>query len=689
LRPIDTRSEVRGCRKDGTEFAVEVSLSPIPTEQGLLACHFIRSSQQAQEALRASELRYRRLFETAKDGILILDAHTGQVNDVNPYLMDMLGYSHDEFMGKELWEIGPFKDVEACKTAFRELQNTEYIRYKDLPLQTKDGHSINVEFVSNVYLVNGERVIQCNIRDMTERKRAEQALRESEERYRVLFEQDSAGDFISTPDGRLLACNAAFARMFGFDTMEEANEAGLGALYPNPKARKEFLDRLREKRKIDNYQEELRRRDGTTLHVVARAIGVFDQSGKLIEIHGYLIDESARKKSEQQMRQAQKMDAIGRLAGGVAHDFNNLLGIIIGHSELLLTQVSSDGLIHNRLAEISKAAHSGAALTQQMLAFTRQQVLEPKVLDLNAIVADTGDLLRRLIGENIELVTNLGADLGAVKADPSQLTQVILNLALNSRDAMSSGGKLTIETGKMEIEDDTAGSDPDLRPGSYVVLRVTDTGIGMDKETQSRIFEPFFTTKELSKGTGLGLATVYGIVSQTGGHISVHSEPGCGTTFEIFLPRVEQAGEVTNLEAPSAPIHGGSETILLVEDSTDLREIIQQFLELSGYKVLMSGTSSEAVQAAAQHPGPIHLILTDVVLPGVNGQVLAERLKIARPEAKVLFMSGYTADTAVIDQVSKAAFNFIQKPFTRPALTTKVRDVLDEPTGISRSAARG
>lgn len=682
LRALEIKSELRGRRQDGTVFAIDVSLTPIKTEQGLLVCNFIACSQQSEEALRASEARYRGLFETAKDGILILDADTGQVRDVNPYMLSLLGYSRDEFLGRKLWEIGPFKDLEACKTAFHELQSKEYIHYKDLPLQTNDGRSIDVEFVSSVYLVNEQKMIQCNIRDM--RKSAEEALGESEGRYRALFEQDSAGDFISTADGRLLACNPAFARMFGFATIEEAKEAGLDALYPNSIARATFFDRLREQKSLDNYQDELRRRDGTTLHVVERAIGVFDSGGELTEIHGYFTDESERKKNEQQIRQAQKMDAIGRLAGGVAHDFNNLLGIIIGNSELLSTQVSPDGPIHNRLAEISQAAHSGAALTQQLLAFTRQQVLEPRVLDLNAVVVDTGNMLRRLIGENIELITDLGADLGAVKADPNQLVQVILNLGLNSRDAMPRGGKLIIETTKVAIEKGMQG-ELTLRPGNYIALRVSDTGAGMDKETQSHIFEPFFTTKGLGKGTGLGLATVYGIVNQSNGHILVHSELGHGTTFEILLPQVQEAARMTRLETPLVQTNQGSETILVVEDSKDLREIIRQFLDLSGYRVLEAGNSAEAVQAAAQYPDAIHLILTDVVLPDVSGWVLAERLKIGRPEAKVLYMSGYAADTDMIYRLSEAACNFIQKPFTRVTLTAKVREVLNEAKNITRS----
>jgi two-component system cell cycle sensor histidine kinase/response regulator CckA len=414
------------------------------------------------------------------------------------------------------------------------------------------------------------------------------------------------------------------------------------------------------------------------LHVVERVIGVFNSSDDLIEIHAYLIDESERRKTEHQIRQAQKMDAMGRLAGGVAHDFNNLLGIIIGQSEILSAQVGDDDSARKRLVEIGKAAHSGAALTRQLLAFTRQQVLQPRVLDLNGIVTDADKMVGRLIGENISLTTNLGADLGQVKADPNQLVQVILNLAVNSRDAMPCGGKLTIETVNLEVDDIAVETGIRQRPGRYVALRVTDTGIGMDKETQSHIFEPFYSTKGVGMGTGLGLATVYGIVSQSDGQISVQSELGHGTTFEILFPRVLEVAKLNEMNAPTVPISRGSETILLIEDSNDLREVIREFLVTSGYDVLEAGNATDAEQVAKRHPGPIHVILTDVVLPGVSGRVLAETLLSTRPEAKVLFMSGYTDDTVMYHQVSQAALNFIQKPFTRSELTDKVRQVVDD-----------
>ena len=372
--------------------------------------------------------------------------------------------------------------------------------------------------------------------------------------------------------------------------------------------------------------------------------------------------EQALRRSEEQLRQAQKMEAVGRLAGGIAHDFNNLLTVITSYGDLLLEDLAPDDSRRDDVEQIRKAAEGAAALTRQLLAFSRQQVLEPKVLDIRAIVAGTEKLLRRLIGADVQLATSLASDLGAVKADPGQLEQIIINLAVNARDAMPGGGRLTIAaTGMEEVEG---------RPGRWVMLAVSDTGIGMDEQTKARIFEPFFTTKESGKGTGLGLATVYGIVKQAGGFIWVDSEPGRGTSFEVYLPRVDEpvAPAITR-PAPAEPGRG-TETVLLVEDAPAVRLVTRQVLERYGYTVLEAPTGDMALRLAAKHHGPIHLLLTDVVMPGLSGRQLAGQLSQLRAEMKVLYVSGY-ADTV------ESGVAYLQKPFAPEALARRVRDVLD------------
>jgi len=388
-------------------------------------------------------------------------------------------------------------------------------------------------------------------------------------------------------------------------------------------------------------------------------------------------DELAR--TQQQLLQVQKMEAIGRLAGGVAHDFNNLLTVLGGRSRLLLDRLRRDDPLRRDIELIQETADRAATLTQQLLAFSRKQVLAPKVLDLNAVVVNMDTMLRRLIGEDIDLVTVPGPALGRVKADPGQIEQVIMNLAINARDAMPRGGQLTIETANVELDEAYARRHVAVRPGPHVMLAVSDTGPGMDAETQARVFEPFFTTKEPGKGTGLGLATVYGIVKQSGGNIWVYSEPGRGTTFKIYLPRVEEAAEPVEPAKALAGPPRGLETVLVVEDDEALRELAREILQSHGYTVLEARHGGEALPIGERHAGPIHLLVTDVVMPWMSGRELARRLMPAHPEMKVLYVSGYTENAVVHNGVLDPDTAFLQKPFTPDALARKVREVLDAP----------
>jgi signal transduction histidine kinase/CheY-like chemotaxis protein len=386
-------------------------------------------------------------------------------------------------------------------------------------------------------------------------------------------------------------------------------------------------------------------------------------------------NEEDLRRREEQVRQSQKMEAIGRLAGGVAHDFNNLLTVIRGHGELVLRRLEQDHPLRRNLQEIGLAAERASALTHQLLAFSRKQVLQPRTLDLGEVLDRMEQLLQRLIGEDVELVTRRRPSLGSVRADPAQMEQVIVNLAVNARDAMPQGGVLTIELANAELDETYTRGHPPVVPGPHVVLSVTDTGHGMDPETQSRIFEPFFTTKEPGKGTGLGLATVYGIVKQSEGFIWVYSEPGRGSTFKIYLPRVDQPAEPLSPRAGAAAVHG-SETVLLVEDEPSLRSLLRELLESFGYSVLEAGQGGDALRVAAEHPGTIDLLLSDMVMPQMTGNELAQRLAQVRPSTKVLFMSGYAAGVAPQHQIPNGAA-YIEKPFTADALAGAIREVLD------------
>ena len=511
----------------------------------------ITERTRAEIVIAEKELRYRRLFEAAKDGILILAAGTGKITDCNPYLLSLLGYSLDEMLGKELWEIGLFKNIVASKVAFAELQAKDYIRFENMPLETKDGRRIDVEFVSNSYRVSDKRVMQCTIRDISERR-----------------------------------------------------------------------------------------------------------------------------KLEAQLRQAQKMEGIGQLAGGVAHDFNNLLTVINGRSQLSMNRFKVGDKTRNDLELIYKTGERAAALTRQLLAFSRQQVLEPIVLDLNAVAVDMDKLLRRLIREDIDLCTVLDPALKRVKADPGQIEQVIMNLVVNARDAMPDAGKLTIETANVELSEEYCRARTEVKPGHYAMLAISDTGHGMDAAVKARIFEPFFTTKPQGKGTGLGLATVFGVVKQSNGHIEVYSEVAKGTTFKVYLPQTEEKPAAIATESELA-VHDGREVILVVEDEEGVRELVRDLLEMNGYTVLLANNGKDALQVCQKHAGAINLLVTDVVMPEMGGPELVERMKIQHPETKVLFTSGYTDHAIVRNGSLEVGVAFIQKPFTPANFARKIRDILE------------
>jgi PAS domain S-box-containing protein len=510
-------------------------------------------------------------------------------------------------------------------------------------------------------------------RGRAERRLAEGRLRESEERYRRFFEEDLTGDFVADATGRVLACNPAYAGMFGFASVADAQGAPLPVLPRDPAERRELLSLLRRRGKLEYYEAALERHDGSPVHVVANVIGSYDADGELQEIRGYLFDDTERKRLEQQLRRAQKMEAVGRLAGGIAHDFNNLLTAILGYSALLMHRFSPKDPLREHASEIQRAGERASALVRQLLAYSRRQVLQPSVLDPNTVVEGVEDLLRRVVGEDVELRLALDREVPFVRADRGQLEQVLLNLAVNARDAMPRGGCLTIETRGAEVE---AGGEASLEPGRYVVLSVADTGCGMDETTRAHVFEPFFTTKGPGKGTGLGLATVYGIVRQSGGRVSFESEVGRGTTFRVHLPAV--LGEEATLppRAPEAAPEAGWETVLLVEDEEVVRLLLARVLSEHGYDVLQASDALEALSVCETHPGPIHLMVTDLVMPRMSGRELADRAASLRPGTKVLFISGYVDEAAVRHGVLEPGVEFLQKPFPPEAIAKRVRAIL-------------
>ena len=510
---------------------------------------------------------------------------------------------------------------------------------------------------------------------------AQEGLRRSEINFRSLVTHAPYGVCRCDSAGILLDVNPALVAMLGYPSGAELVGSNLANLYADSQQWFGLADYLRSLQKFHGLNAEWTRRDRSIISV--RLSGrAFRDDGNTIFFELFAEDVTERRALEQQLRQAQKMEAVGRLAGGIAHDFNNLLMVISGYSEFLLEHVGTDPTLRGHAQEIANAAERATSLTRQLLAFSRKQMLAPKIVDLNSVVTENVKMLTRLIGEDIDLVMVPGEDIGAVKADPGQIEQVIMNLAVNARDAMPHGGKLTIETANVTLDANYARFHAPVKPGDYVMLAISDTGMGMDPDTQAHIFEPFYTTKGL-KGTGLGLSTVYGIVKQSEGYIWLYSEAGKGTSFKIYLPRFSATGEALATQPALAEDANqpspGHETILLVEDEENLRRLARQSLETQGYSVIDAPDGAAAIKISQAHKGPIHLLLTDVIMPGMNGRELANQLSPTRPEMRVLYMSGYTENHIGHNGTLDEGITLLQKPFTLPALKAKVREALDTP----------
>ena len=513
-----------------------------------------------------------------------------------------------------------------------------------------------------------------------DRKRNELALRRSEVRYRSLVQTAVYGIYRSSLEGRFLDVNPALIGMLAYSSAQEVLDLDPQTdVFVDPAEYTRLVDEFRRTGRMDGFEVRWKRKDGAmiTVRISGRAVAGGDEPSDVLEAIAEDITE--RRVLEDQFRQSQKMEAVGRLAGGIAHDFNNLLMVISGYSEVLLYHLSPGHPLHAKAEAIRQASDRATALTRQLLAFSRKQLLELKVIDVNAIVSDMERLLRPLIGEHIELITSLAPNIGCTRADAGQLEQVIMNLVVNAKDAMPNGGKITIRTASVILDDSYRPENIFIKNGPYIMISVSDNGHGMDGETQARIFEPFFTTKEKGKGTGLGLSTVYGIIKQSGGYVFVQSEIGRGTVFTIYFPRVDEPCEASGTAPVSTSTAGGSETILLVEDEDSVRQLVRETLEARGYRVLEAENGNAGLAVAAGHPDAIDLVITDVIMPGLSGQELVQKLLSVRPGIKVLYLSGYAQDAFAAPSALEPHRTFLQKPFTLQTLARKVREVLGPP----------
>ena len=595
----------------------------------------------------------------------------------NPAVGQQIGVAVEEWYGKEFDEMWPAAGEAGLKEAFLNVLQTgecyrgENVYYKDARI---DGF-----FMVRAFRMPRGR-LGVVIENVTERKRARESVEASYRRYRDLVE--NAVDMICTLDldGTITYASPALLQTLGYTSKEVVGENIKRIMVDEDSERTERAFKAgSDGPPVGTYEFLLKKKDDT--HVPGEIVSnlIYTADGAIAGTQAILRDISERRSLEAQLLQAQKMEAVGRLAGGVAHDFNNLLTAIIGYSELVLNRLSESDPIRKEIEEIMKTGERAASLTRQLLAFSRKQVMKPIVLDLDGLVADLEKMLRRLIGEDVDLITILEPKLGRVRADPGQIEQVIMNLAVNARDAMPQGGKIVIETANVHLDKTDARDHAGLAPGPYVMLAVSDTGAGMDPETLSHIFEPFFTTKAHGKGTGLGLSTAYGITQQSGGHVTAQSEPGAGTTFKIYLPRLEETAAAVQPDQVWSGAMKGSETVLLVADEDVVRNLARAILEENGYNVLEARYGGEALLMCERHKEPIHLLLTDLVMPGVSGGKLGEYLTFLRKEMKVLYMSGYTGSSLIRETALVNGFAFMQKPFTPHSLTRKVREVLDEP----------
>jgi two-component system, cell cycle sensor histidine kinase and response regulator CckA len=671
----DEAMAIQAVRRGAQDYLVKGR----PDGDGLArAIQYAIERKGSEKSLRDSEARLRAIIDTALDALIGMNAQ-GEITEWNPRAEIIFGWHRGDVIGQHLADmIIPPRYREAHERGLRHFIDTGEGPVLNRRVEStglrRDGTEFPVELSISPLMHGKTYEFNAFLSDITERKRAEEI------RVRLAAIVESSEDAIisKTLDGIVTSWNRGAEHTFGY-TADEIIGKPIGILIPQERVEEQsqIIERVKQGEHVTHFETVRRRKDGKDIYIALTISPIVDEAGMIIGVSKIARDITRQKNLEAQLRQSQKMEAIGQLAGGIAHDFNNLLTVINGYSAMVLGEPDSfTPFVRNGIEQIVEAGNRAASLTRQLLMFSRQQVLQPKVLDLNEVVSDIGKLLRRLIGENITQVLCLHPMLGRVKIDPGQMGQIILNLAVNARDAMPDGGRLTIQTENVEL-DNTDARTHALFPGPYVMLTVSDTGCGMDADTQGRIFEPFFTTKGLGSGSGMGLATVDGIVKQSGGHIQVYSELDKGTTFKIYFPQVAQTSELPGSETTPDELPRGSETVLLVEDEGIVLALTQAILERYGYHVLAARDVYYALRIVQESHEQIRLLLTDTIMPGMNGLELAKRVQAMRPEIKVLFMSGYTDKEISSTTALDPGTAFLHKPFNPQALIHKVHEMLN------------
>jgi two-component system, cell cycle sensor histidine kinase and response regulator CckA len=676
---IGEEAAVEVLRQGAHDFISKFNLARLNTAINREIANALNRQERkfAEEAVQASEKRFREIFENASDGLLVVDNETMQFYFGNSTICKMLGYESNDIVKLSVPDIHPQRDLVYVISQLERQKRGEIKIAKDIPVKRKDGSVFYADINSFEIIYQSRKCLIGIFRDITERMLAERALRISEERYRRFFEDDLTGDYIANAAGQILECNPAFLRIFAFKSNEDALKFNAFKLHPNPDERKRLIERLIKEKKIEFYEAELRRVDGKPIYVVENLTGEFDSNGELVTIKGYIFDDTRRKVLERQLVHSQKMESLGTLAGGIAHDFNNILGIIMGHASLIeMFKADPDKLIAS-VEAITRSTERGAGLVRQLLTFARKADLKFESIRINDIIQELTKMLNETFSKNIQIKTRLEEHLPTITADGNQLHSVFLNLCVNARDAMSEGGKITITTKTASAA--SLGKQKNLISDDYIAVEISDTGKGMDRATLDRIFEPFFTTKESGRGTGLGLAVAYGIIERHNGFIDVESELGKGTVFNIYFPV-----QVAYIEVPGEGVdvlkdlRGGVETILLVEDEKFLAESTKTILEDKGYKVITANDGEEALEIYSSSKKNISLVLSDLGLPKIDGQELFNRLRKINPALKFVIASGFVQPDRRTAMSNAGVKDFIQKPYAPTDMLRRIRSVLDK-----------